>query len=82
MILGMIWANAAWGRYWSWDLKEIWTLLLWLLCTLHWHLRRRPGWRGRRLAWLAVVGTTALLFTFLGVGWLARMVGVESLSLF
>ncbi|UCC64914.1 MAG: cytochrome c biogenesis protein CcsA [Anaerolineae bacterium] len=82
MLLGIVWAQAAWGRYWSWDLKEIWTLVTWLTYTLYWHLRRRPGWRGRRLAWLALAGLGAVLFSFLGVGWLARAVGLESLHLF
>lgn len=82
MLLGMIWAQAAWGRYWGWDLKEVWTLIAWLIYTLYWHLRGRPGWKGRRLAWLVLVGLGAVLFTFLGVGWLARSVGLGSLHLF
>jgi ABC-type transport system involved in cytochrome c biogenesis permease subunit len=82
MLLGMIWAQQAWGRYWGWDLKETWTLITWLVYTLYWHLRGRPGWRGRRLAWLALAGLGAVLFTFLGAGWLARTVGLESLHLF
>lgn len=82
MIFGMIWAQVAWGRYWNWDLKEVWTLSTWLIYTLYWHLRTRPSWRGRQLAWLALAGLAAVLFTFLGVGWLARTVGLESLHLF
>jgi ABC-type transport system involved in cytochrome c biogenesis permease subunit len=82
MILGMVWAQVAWGRYWGWDLKEVWTLITWLVYALYWHLRRRPGWPGRRLACLALAGLGAVLFTFLGVGWLARSVGLESLHLF
>ena len=82
MIFGMIWAQAAWGRYWGWDLKEVWTLSTWLIYTLYWHLHRRPGWQGRRVAWLALIGLGAVLFTFLGTGWLARTVGLESLHLF
>ncbi len=82
LIFGMIWAQMAWGRYWGWDLKEVWTLITWLVYTLYWHLHRRPRWRGRRVAWLALIGLGAVLFTFLGVGWLARSVGLESLHLF
>jgi ABC-type transport system involved in cytochrome c biogenesis permease subunit len=81
MLLGMIWAQVAWGRYWGWDIKEVWTLITWLVYTLYWHLRSRPRWKGRRLAWLAIAGLGAVLFTFLGVGWLARDVGLESLHL-
>lgn len=82
MIFGMIWAQAAWGRYWGWDLKEVWTLITWLVYTLYWHLHRRPSWQGRGEAWLSVLGMGAVLFTFLGVSWLARLVGLESLHLF
>jgi ABC-type transport system involved in cytochrome c biogenesis permease subunit len=82
MIFGMIWAQVAWGRYWGWDLKEVWTLIIWLICTLYWHLHRRPYWQGRRVAWLALIELAAVLFTFLGVGWLARSVGLASLHLF
>jgi len=82
MIFGMIWAQMAWGRFWGWDLKEVWTLITWLVYTLYWHLHRRPNWQGRRVAWLALAGLSAVLFTFLGVGWLARTVGIESLHLF
>jgi cytochrome c-type biogenesis protein CcsB len=82
MIFGMIWAQVAWGRYWGWDLKELWTLIAWLIYALYWHVRRRPHWQGRRLAWLALLGLGSILVTFLGVGWLARVNGVESLHLF
>jgi ABC-type transport system involved in cytochrome c biogenesis permease subunit len=81
MILGMIWAQVAWGRYWAWDIKEVWTLITWLVYTLYWHLRNRQRWQGRRLAWLAVAGLAAVLFTFVGIGWLARAMGLESLHL-
>jgi ABC-type transport system involved in cytochrome c biogenesis permease subunit len=82
MLLGMVWAQQAWGRYWGWDPKETWTLITWLLYTLYWHLRKRPKWRGRRLAWLAMIGLGSALFTLFGVGWLARRIGLESLYLF
>jgi ABC-type transport system involved in cytochrome c biogenesis permease subunit len=82
LIFGLIWAQVAWGRYWAWDLKEVWTLITWLFYTLYWHLHRRASWSGRRIAWLAAAGLAAVLFTFLGVGWLARSTGLQSLHLF
>jgi ABC-type transport system involved in cytochrome c biogenesis permease subunit len=82
MLLGMAWAQQAWGRYWGWDLKETWTLIAWLLYTLYWHLRNRAGWAGRPLAWLAVIGLASVFFTLYGVGWLARRIGLDSLHLF
>ena len=80
MIFGMIWAQAAWGRYWDWNLKEVWTLITWMVHALYWHLRRRPAWAGARLAWLAVAGLICALFTFLAVDWLARIVGLGNLG--
>jgi ABC-type transport system involved in cytochrome c biogenesis permease subunit len=82
MLLGMIWSQVAWGRYWGWDPQEAWTLIVWLTYTLYWHLRRRPRWQGRRLAWLALVGLGAVLFTSFGIEGLARAVGLQSLQLF
>ncbi len=82
MLTGAIWAQVAWGRYWDWDPKESWTLITWLtyLILLHgWALR---GWRGRRIAWLAVVGVGVVGFTFLGVGWLVRALRLESVHIF
>jgi ABC-type transport system involved in cytochrome c biogenesis permease subunit len=82
LIFGMIWAQVTWGRYWGWDLKEVWSLASWLLFTIYFHLHRRRGWRGRGLAWLALLGLCAILFTFLGIGWLARRIGLDCLHLF
>ena len=82
ILLGMIWAQRAWGRYWDWDVKEVWTLGTWLVFTLYWHLRHRPRWQGSRLAWLAMIGLGMVLMTLLGVGPLARAVGLTSLHLF
>jgi cytochrome c-type biogenesis protein CcsB len=82
LITGAIWAQVAWGRYWSWDIKETWTLATWLLYTMLLHLRAVRGWRGRPIASLSIVGFLFVLFTFLGVGWLARQVGLQSLHLY
>ncbi len=82
MLSGGIWAQAAWGRYWGWDPKESWTLITWLIFLVLLHGRALQGWRGRRVAWLAVIGAGAVLFTFLGVGWLVRTLRLESLHIF
>jgi ABC-type transport system involved in cytochrome c biogenesis permease subunit len=82
MILGMVWAQWAWGRYWDWNLKEVWTFATWLVFTLHWHLRSRPRWKGRRLAWVALAGFGSALFSLLGTGWLARAIALQSLQQF
>ena len=82
LITGAIWAQIAWGRYWSWDIKETWTLATWLLYTLILHLRAIRGWRGKLIAALTILGFALVLFTFLGVGWLAGRVGLLSLHLY
>jgi cytochrome c-type biogenesis protein CcsB len=67
IITGAIWAEYAWGRYWSWDPKETWSLITWLLYAALLHQRLTVGWRGRKAAIMAIVGFLAVLFTFLGV---------------
>jgi cytochrome c-type biogenesis protein CcsB len=82
LITGAIWAQMAWGSYWNWDIKETWTLATWMLYTLLFHLRVVRGWRGNRIAVLSILGFAMVIFTFLGVGWLARVVGLQSLHLY
>ena len=67
IITGSIWAQYAWGTYWSWDPKETWSLITWLIYAALLHARLSVGWRGRKAAWFAIVGFFAVLFTFLGV---------------
>ena len=70
IITGAVWANEAWGTYWSWDPKETWSIITWFLYALILHARFTRGWRGRRIAWLAVIGFFAVLFTYFGVNYL------------
>jgi len=67
IISGAVWAEYAWGTYWSWDPKESWALITWFLYAALLHGRLTTGWRGRRAAILAIIGFAFLLFTFLGV---------------
>jgi cytochrome c-type biogenesis protein CcsB len=82
MLTGAVWAQVAWGRYWDWDPKESWTLITWLTYLILLHGRALRGWRGRRVAWLSVIGVGAVLFTFLGVSWLVRTLRLESVHIF
>jgi cytochrome c-type biogenesis protein CcsB len=82
MLAGAIWAQTAWGRYWGWDPKETWVLVTWLVYLIFLHGRTQRGWRGRRLAWLALLGLACITFTFLGVNWLAELNRLESLHVF
>ena len=66
-ILGALWAASAWGRYWSWDPKETWAFIVWLNYAIWLHLRLVAGWRGRVLAWWAVIGLVITAFAFIGV---------------
>jgi len=70
IILGAVWANEAWGSYWSWDPKETWSLITWMVYTAAIHLRRTHGWKGRRMAWFSVAGFAFVLFTYFGVNYL------------
>ena len=70
LVFGMIWAYRAWGNYWSWDPKEVWSLITWLVFALYLHTRIVMGWKGRRSAIIAAVGFLAALFTYFGVNYL------------
>lgn len=66
IILGAVWADVAWGRYWSWDPKETASLVTWLIYGAYLHARVMRGWRGSRAAWLLMLGFLAVLFTYFG----------------
>jgi cytochrome c-type biogenesis protein CcsB len=64
---GAIWAEYAWGRYWGWDPKETWSLVAWVVFAGYLHARATAGWRGRRAAWLAILGFALFWWNFIGV---------------
>jgi cytochrome c-type biogenesis protein CcsB len=64
LIAGAIWAEHAWGRYWGWDTKEVWTFIIWTIFAGYIHARATRGWRGSRSAWLAIIGFVAVIFNF------------------
>jgi cytochrome c-type biogenesis protein CcsB len=70
LITGMVYAKLIWGKFWSWDPKEIWSAITWLLYATLLHGRVSAGWRGRKAAILSIIGFTVLLFTFFGVNFL------------
>ena len=67
IITGAAWANSAWGSYWTWDPKETWSLIVWLIYAAYLHARISRGWKGKRAAWLSIVGFSATIFCYLGV---------------
>jgi len=67
LIGGAIWAEDAWGRYWGWDPKEVWTFVAWVVYAAYLHARTTRGWSGTRAAWFVVAGYACVLFNFTGV---------------
>lgn len=70
IISGSVWANSAWGSYWGWDPKETWSLITWVIYAIYLHARLKRGWRGKKAAWLSVIGFMAMIFTYFGVSFL------------
>ncbi len=70
IITGSVWANSAWGKYWTWDPKETWSLITWFVYAIFLHLRLMRGWHGKKLAWVSIIGFMAVLFTYFGVNFL------------
>jgi cytochrome c-type biogenesis protein CcsB len=72
IIAGAVWANEAWGTYWSWDPKETWALITWLVFAAYLHARITKGWQGRRPALLASLGFGVVWVCYLGVNFLGK----------
>ncbi|WP_019632326.1 c-type cytochrome biogenesis protein CcsB [Actinomadura atramentaria] len=70
IIMGAIWADDAWGSYWSWDPKEIWSFVTWIIYAAYLHARATAGWKGRKAAILSLIAFAALLFNFFGVNYM------------
>ncbi|MFV2175144.1 c-type cytochrome biogenesis protein CcsB [Actinomadura sp. LOL_016] len=70
IIMGAIWADQAWGRYWGWDPKEIWSFITWVIYAAYLHARATAGWKGRKAAILALIAFAALMFNFFGVNYM------------
>ena len=73
IITGSVWAHSAWGTYWSWDPKETWSLVTWLVYASVIHTRLVRGWKGKKIAILSIVGFACVLFTYFGVNYLAGL---------
>ncbi|GAB7032653.1 c-type cytochrome biogenesis protein CcsB [Streptomyces sp. NPDC021749] len=67
IIAGAIWAEAAWGRYWGWDPKEVWSFITWVAYAGYLHARATAGWKGRKAAWLGLIAFACYLFNYYGV---------------
>lgn len=67
IIAGAIWAGDAWGRYWGWDPKEVWSFITWVAYACYLHARATAGWKGRKAAYLALIAFGCWLFNYYGV---------------
>jgi cytochrome c-type biogenesis protein CcsB len=67
IVTGAVWAESAWGSYWSWDPKETWSLITWFVYAIYLHARLVGGWKGKKSAVIAIVGFIAVIFTYFGV---------------
>lgn len=67
IVTGAIWANESWGRYWSWDPIETWSLVVWIIYAVFLHLRYTLKWKGQRLAWFAIAAMPIALFCLVGI---------------
>ncbi len=70
LIFGAIWAQHAWGSYWSWDPKETWALITWIIYTGYLHTRFVKKMRGKGSAVISIIGFVFTIFTFFGVNYL------------
>lgn len=67
ILSGAIWAEQAWSAWWTWDPKETWALITWIIYAIYLHQRMRKNWQGKRMAWFAIIALVCVLFTFAGV---------------
>lgn len=67
---GAVWAHYAWGSYWSWDPKETWSLITWIVYALFLHARLVRGWKGKKIAILSIIGFACVIFTYFGVNFI------------
>ena len=67
IVIGAVWAEAAWSAYWTWDPKEVWALITWIIYAVYLHLRLRRKRKGTAMAWFLVIAVPVVFFTFAGV---------------
>jgi len=70
ILTGAVWAHYAWGSYWSWDPKETWSLITWIIYALFLHARFVKGWKGKKIAFISIIGFLSVIFTYFGVNFI------------
>ena len=64
VIAGAIWARQAWGSYWNWDPKEVWSFVIWVVYAAYLHARATAGWRRQAAAWIAIAGFACIIMNY------------------
>jgi cytochrome c-type biogenesis protein CcsB len=72
ILSGAVWANETWGSYWNWDPKETWALITWFIFAIYLHVRINKGWKGRKVAFIGVLGFFVIWVCYLGVNLLGK----------
>jgi ABC-type transport system involved in cytochrome c biogenesis permease subunit len=67
IVSGAFWSNTVKGNYWNWDPVEVWSLISWLIYGIYLHLRITFGWRGRKLAWYALIAVVVMIVSYWGI---------------
>lgn len=82
IISGAMWANQAGGRYWSWDPKETWSLITWVVYGIYVHAMLLPKYKEKPASFFNILGFICMIMTFLGVNWLAKLFGIPSIHVY
>ncbi len=82
IISGAAWANDAWGRFWSWDPKETWSLITWTVFAAYLHAAAIPRWREKYAPYINIIGFISMIITFIGINWLSKLLGIPSMHVY
>jgi len=82
IVSGAAWANDAWGRFWSWDPKETWSLITWTVFACYIHAMSVPRWRTRFAPYINILGFICMIMTFMGINWLSKLLGIPSMHVY
>jgi len=82
IVSGAAWANDAWGRFWSWDPKETWSLITWTVFAIYIHVMGIPRWRDKYGPYINILGFICMIMTFLGINWLSKLLGIPSMHVY
>ncbi len=82
IVSGAAWANDAWGRFWSWDPKETWSLITWTVFAVYLHAMKIPRWRDTYAPYINILGFVCMIVTFIGINWISKLLGIPSMHVY